>query len=162
MIFGSVCVICSVNGCVCFKYMNSVFDKSNELSSQSCLKQIQNTECTKQLLRFTSSIWISFLFCYNYKSSKFDLSILFKWQCWFKLKPKQWRAVGVADTSYSFNFQREYLWIDILSQSWTNPMHLLWAYGVTLSQSCLPLVCLWDCKFVSVPKFLSLSLSGYR
>ena len=87
--FGSVCVICSVNGCVCFKYMNSVFDKSNELSIQSCLKQFQNTEYTEQLLRFTSSIQISFSFCYNYKSSKFDLSILFKWQCWFKLKPKQ-------------------------------------------------------------------------
>ena len=32
-------------------------------------------------------------------------------------------------------------------------MHLLGAYGsLTLSQSCLPLVCLWDCKLVSVPK----------
>ena len=25
---------------------------------------------------------------------------------------------------------------------------------MTLSQSCLPLVCLWDCKLVSVPKFM--------
>ena len=32
-------------------------------------------------------------------------------------------------------------------------MHLLGAYGsLTLSQSCSPLVCLWDYKLVSVPK----------
>ena len=46
--------------------------------------------------------------------------------------------------------------MDSLSQSWTNPMHLLWAYGsLILSQSCLPLVCLWDYKFVSAPKFMN-------
>ena len=69
--------------------------------------------------------------------------------------PKQWRTVGVALSSYNFNFSKKYLWIDSLSQSWTNPMHLLWAYGSqALSQSCLPLVCLWDCKFVTAPKFM--------
>ena len=72
------------------------------------------------------------------------------------MKPKQWRTVGVADSFYNFNISKRYLWIDSLSQSWTNPMHLLWAYGwLALSQSCLPLVCLWDCKFVSAPKFMN-------
>ena len=75
---------------------------------------------------------------------------------WYKLRPKQWRTVGVADSFYNFNISKRYLWIDSLSQSWTNPMHLLWAYGwLALSQSCLPLVCLWDCKFVSAPKFMN-------
>ena len=65
------------------------------------------------------------------------------------------KTVGVAWSSYNSIFSMKYLWIDSLSQSWTNPMHLLWAYGSkTLSQSCLPLVCLWDCKFVSAPKFM--------
>ena len=69
---------------------------------------------------------------------------------------KQWRTVGVALTLINFNLSKKYLWIDSLSQSWTNPMHLLWAYGwQALSQSCLPLVCLWDCKFVSAPKFMN-------
>ena len=73
----------------------------------------------------------------------------------YKLKPKQWRTVGVADTFYNFNISKIYLWIDSLSQSWTNPMHLFWAYGLqALSQSCLPLVWLWDCKFVTAPKFM--------
>ena len=75
---------------------------------------------------------------------------------WQKLMHKQWRTVGVALTSNDFNSSKKYLWIDYLSQSWTNPMHLLLAYGSkTLSQSCLPLVCLWDCKLVSVPKFMN-------
>ena len=78
---------------------------------------------------------------------------------WFrffnKLMHKQWRTVGVALTLINFNLSKKYLWIDSLSQSWTNPMHLLWAFGsLTLFQSCLPLVCLWDCKFVFVPKFM--------
>ena len=56
---------------------------------------------------------------------------------------------------YNFNISKRYLWIDSLSQSWTNPMHLLGAYGsLTLSQSCLLPVCLWDCKYVSAPKFM--------
>ena len=74
---------------------------------------------------------------------------------WQKLKHKQWRTVGVALTFNNSNSSKRNLWIDSLSQSWTNPMHLLWAYGsLTLSQNCLPLVCLWDCKFVSAPKFM--------
>ena len=77
---------------------------------------------------------------------------------WYKLRPKQWRTVGVAWTFYNFDFPKNFWSIDSLSQSWTNPMHLRWAYGsLTLSQSCLPLVCLWDCKFVSAPK----SMYGY-
>ena len=73
----------------------------------------------------------------------------------YKLKPKQWRTVGVALSSYNFNFSKKYLWIDSLSQSWTNPRHLLWAYGwLTLSHCCLPLVCLWDYKFVTASKFM--------
>ena len=60
---------------------------------------------------------------------------------------------GCGFNFINFNSSKKYLWIDSLSQSWTNPMHLLGAYGsLTLSQSCLPLVCLWDCKLVSVPK----------
>ena len=60
---------------------------------------------------------------------------------------------GCGFNFINFNSSKIYLWIDSLSQSWTNPMHLLGAYGsLTLSQSCLPLVCLWDCKLVSVPK----------
>ena len=74
---------------------------------------------------------------------------------WQKLKHKQWRTVGVALTFNNSNSSKRNLWIDSLSQSWTNPMHLLQAFGsLTLSWSCLPLVCLWDCKFVSVPKFI--------
>ena len=70
----------------------------------------------------------------------------------FKLTPKQLGAVG-SDT-----FSMIYLWIDSLSQSWTNPMHLQRAYGsLTLSHCCLPLVCLWDCKFVTASK----SMNGY-
>ena len=65
---------------------------------------------------------------------------------------------GCGFNFINFNSSKKYLWIDSLSQSWTNPMHLLGAYGsLTLSQSCLPLVCLWDCKFVSAPK----SMYGY-
>ena len=75
---------------------------------------------------------------------------------WQKLKHKQWRTVGVALTFNNSNSSKRNLWIDSLSQSWTNPMHLLQAFGsLTLSWSCLPLVCLWDCKFVSAPKFMN-------
>ena len=74
---------------------------------------------------------------------------------WQKLKHKQWRTVGVALIFNDFNSPKKYLWIDSLSQSWTNPMQLLRAYGSqTLSRNCLSLVCLWDCKLVSVPKFM--------
>ena len=51
-----------------------------------------------------------------------------------KLKHKQWRAVGVALTSNNSISSKKYPWIDNLSQSWTNPKHLLQAYGsMTLS-----------------------------
>ena len=83
------------------------------------------------------------------------------WKNWSykKLKHKQWRTVGVALTFNNSNSSKRNLWIDSLSQSWTNPMHLLQAFGsLTLSWSCLPLVCLWDCKIVSAPKFIYGSL----
>ena len=67
-----------------------------------------------------------------------------------------WMPVGMTVCVFSTRTNSESgCGIDILSQSWTNPMHLLWAYGwLTLSQSCLPLVCLWDCKLVSAPMFM--------
>ena len=73
----------------------------------------------------------------------------------YKLKPKQWRTVGVADTFYNFNNSKRYLWIDSLSQSWTNPMLLLWAYGYL---PCLKVVSLW---YVSGIVSLSLHLSSW-
>ena len=68
----------------------------------------------------------------------------------------EWMSVGMTVCVFSTHTNSESgCGIDSLSQSWTNPKHLLWAYGLlTLSQSCLPLVCLWDCKLVSAPKFM--------
>ena len=74
---------------------------------------------------------------------------------WQMLKHKQWRTVGVALIFNDFNSPKKYLWIDILSQSWTNPMHLLWAYGLRPS---LKVVCPWyvsGSKFVTAPKFMN-------
>ena len=65
------------------------------------------------------------------------------------------KSCGFGWSSYNFNLWMRILCIDGLSQSWTNPVHLRWAYGsLTLSQSCLLSVCLWDCKYVSAPKFM--------
>ena len=120
------------------------------------------------MVKYFEKIWLvtqswfgSGNLCGVNKSCKIVIEMLWKSiaAAWHKLMHKQWRAVGVALTFYSFNSSKKDLWIDVLSQSWTNPMHLLQAFGsLTLSWSCLPLVCLWDCKIVSAPKFIYGSL----
>ena len=120
------------------------------------------------MVKYFEKIWLvtqsrfgSGNLCGVNKSCKIVIEIFWKSiaAAWHKLMHKQWRAVGVALTFYNFNSSKKDLWIDVLSQSWTNPMHLLQAFGsLTLSWSCLPLVCLWDCKIVSAPKFIYGSL----
>ena len=76
---------------------------------------------------FTKLIWLATYAVY----SKPEDVTMYKWlvAVWYKSRPKQWRTVGVAETSYNFNSSKRCLCIDCLSQSWTNPMHLQWAYG---------------------------------
>ena len=37
----------------------------------------------------------------------FDLPVLYKWQCWYQVKPKQWRTVGVAELIIASILERD-------------------------------------------------------
>ena len=63
-------------------------------SVQFILGWIWNTPYTEQLLRFA----------YNLICLKVANAL---WQCWYQVRPKQWRAVGLAELLKTSTYQRE-------------------------------------------------------
>ena len=85
----------------------------------------------------------------------FNLLVLYKWQCWYQVRPKQWRTVGVAETSYNFIFLRDICELTSCPRAEQIPCICNKLMG---HWPCLIVVCLW---YVSGIVSLSLHLSSW-